>query len=171
MISVKWLLDWTKVAILQRQTFTAAGRESQRIILAEQGNSSKSKTYATLMKLHLASDGNKNRFTGYGDGYVAINNQHYSESVVVTPEAIDVAWRVANFDSLNVDHMQHLIALKAEIVILGTGATQRFPAPALLRNFAAAQIGLEVMATPAACRTYNILLAEGRAVMAAVLVT
>lgn len=123
------------------------------------------------MKLHLASGGGKNHFTGHGAGYVTVNLQRYENSLVITPDEVHDSWRVDTFDALDAAHMAFLLSLKPEIVILGTGATQRFPAPALLRGFAAAQIGVEVMATPAACRTYNILLAEGRAVLAAVLVS
>lgn len=122
------------------------------------------------MKLHLASEGNKNRFTGYGDGYIAINHQSYAASLVVTPDALYDQWQVADFAALSDAHMQFLVSLNPEIVILGTGTVQRFPPPAMMRHFTTAQIGVEVMATPAACRTYNILLAEGRAVIAAVLV-
>ena len=122
------------------------------------------------MKLHLASAGDKNRFSGYGDGYIAVNQQRYTHSVVVTPDALLDTWPVTAFEDINATHLQFLLSLKAEIVILGTGATQRFLHPSLLRDFAAAQVGIEIMATPAACRTYNILMAEGRAVVAAILV-
>lgn len=122
------------------------------------------------MKLHLAAGGGKNQFTGHGEGYVAVNGQRYAQSLVITPDTIRNEWLVSNFLELNAEHMRFLISLKPEIVIIGTGAMQHFPAPVLLKEFAAAQIGVEVMATPAACRTYNILLAEGRAVLAAVLV-
>ncbi len=142
---------------------------SERIILAEQGTSSKSKTYETPMKFHLATAVGKNQFTGYGDGYVAINNQRYERAVVVTPDAVHEDWSATAFDALDATHLRFVLALQAEIVILGTGASQRFPRPQLLHEFAAAQIGVEIMATPAACRTYNILMAEGRAVAAAIL--
>lgn len=122
------------------------------------------------MKLHLAAGDGKNHFTGHGEGYVAVNGQRYTQSLVVTPDVIHDVWRVNTFAEINAEHMRFLLGLTPEIVILGTGAAQRFPPPMLLRDFAAAQIGVEVMATPAACRTYNILLAEGRAVLAAVLV-
>ncbi len=122
------------------------------------------------MKLHLASDGAQNHFTGHGDGYVAVNHQRYNQAMVVTPGAIHERWHTGTFDELRAEQLQFLLTLKPEIVILGTGATQRFLAPVLLRDFAHAQIGVEMMATPAACRTYNILLAENRAVIAAVLV-
>jgi uncharacterized protein len=122
------------------------------------------------MKLHLASAGEQNRFTGYGDGYVTVNNQRYERSIVVTPDAIHDGWHVISAETLDAGQIDFLIGFEPEILLLGTGARQRFPAPALLKNLMAARIGLEVMDTPAACRTYNILSAEGRNVVAAVLV-
>ncbi len=122
------------------------------------------------MKLHLASAGDQNRFTGYGDGYVAVNNQRYERSIVVAPGAIHDDWHVPDVDALDTGQIDFLITLAPEILLLGTGASQRFPRPALLKNLMMARIGLEVMDTPAACRTYNILNAEGRNVVAAVLV-
>lgn len=121
------------------------------------------------MKLHLATEGDRKHFTGYGEGYLSINNQRYESSLVVSPEAVHDTWKVNGFDDLNAEHLQFLLSLKPEIVILGTGPTQRFLQPAQMRDFVTAQIGIEIMATPAACRTYNILMAEGRAVIAAVL--
>ena len=122
------------------------------------------------MKLHLTTAGEQNRFTGYGDGYVAVNNQRYACSIVVTPGEIHDQWRVSGVDAMHVAQIDFLIGLAPEILLLGTGARQRFPAPALFKHLMTARIGLEVMDTPAACRTYNILSAEGRNVVAAVLV-
>jgi uncharacterized protein len=122
------------------------------------------------MKLHLASNGGNNQFTGYGEGYVAVNNQRYERSIVVAPSAIHDQWNVLGIDAIDTAQIDFLINLAPEILLLGTGARQRFPQPALLKTLMTARIGLEVMDTPAACRTYNILCAEGRNVMAAVLV-
>ena len=142
---------------------------SGRIILAERGTSSKSKTYETPMKFHLATAVGKNQFTGYGDGYVAVNNQRLEHAVVVTPDTLHEDWHASTFDALDAAHLRYVLALKPEILVLGTGATQRFPRAELMREFALAQVGVEIMTTPAACRTYNILMAEGRAVAAAIL--
>lgn len=122
------------------------------------------------MKLLLASNGDQKRFTGYGKGYVAVNNQRYERSIVVTPEVIHDAWAVSGVDSMGAGELEFLLSLKPEILLLGTGATHRFPGPAVLREFAHAQIGVESMDTPAACRTFNVLMAEGRNVIAAVIV-
>ena len=122
------------------------------------------------MKLHLASNGEQNHFTGYGNGYVSVNNQRYQHSLVVTPQTIYDTWAVASVDTIGAEQLNFLLSLKPEILLLGTGATHRFPGPASLREFARAQIGVESMDTPAACRTFNILIAEGRNVIAAIIV-
>jgi uncharacterized protein len=122
------------------------------------------------MKLHVTRTSGENLFTGYGEGYVAVNHTRYAHSVVVTPQGEVAAWSPQGFETLTAAHVEALLALGCDIVILGTGATHRFPSPDVLRPLAAAGVGLEVMDTRAACRTYNILMAEGRQVVAAVLV-
>jgi uncharacterized protein len=113
----------------------------------------------------------KNMFTGYGEGYVAVNGARHSASLVVSGDRLITDWPAASLDALTADHLAAIIGLKPEIVLLGSGATFRFPEPALLAPLYKAGIGVEVMDTPAACRTYNILLGEGRNVIAAVIVT
>ncbi len=122
------------------------------------------------MKLHLETQSGLNLFTGYGAGYVAVNHVRYETHLIVLPDSIIQDWNVPGFAALTVQHFEHLVSLKPEIVLLGTGATLRFPPPALSRCLTASHIGLEVMDTSAACRTYNILSAEGRKVLAALLV-
>jgi uncharacterized protein len=99
---------------------------------------------------------------------VLVNGERRSSSVVVMPERIE-QWQAAGFDSLTNDDFQFLQQLGAEIVLLGTGPRQRFPHPRLTAELAKAGIGLEVMDLQAACRTYNILVAEERKVAAALL--
>lgn len=122
------------------------------------------------MKLHVTRAPGENLFTGYGADYVSINAQRYQHAIVVTPGRAVEAWDVTGFETLTPAHFEALLKLEPEIVILGTGATLRFPHPALTRSLAAAAIGFEAMDTKAACRTYNILMAEGRQVVAAILV-
>ncbi len=107
--------------------------------------------------------------TGYGDGYVAINGVRHEAHLLGTAERV-AAWEIDRFESLSTEHLQDVLALEPEIVILGTGAAQRFPRPEQVRVLTAAGVGLEVMDSKAACRTYNILMAEGRKVVAAILV-
>jgi len=109
-----------------------------------------------------------NTITGYGEGYVMINGERRASSVVVLPDRVE-PWQAGAFDTLTPDDFQFLKSLGAEIVLLGTGPRQRFPHPRLTAELAKAGIGLEVMDLQAACRTYNILVAEERKVAAALL--
>jgi uncharacterized protein len=120
------------------------------------------------VKLHSSSPSGVNTITGYGEGYVMVNGERRSSSVVVLPDRIE-QWPAKAFDRLSAEDFAFLKNLKAEIVLLGTGPKQRFPHPRLTAELAKAGIGLEVMDLQAACRTYNILVAEERKVAAALL--
>lgn len=122
------------------------------------------------MKLQPTPMSGGNVFTGYGADYVAVNGQRYRHAVIVAPGRAVQPWDVTGFETLTPAHFEALLELKPEIVLLGTGATLRFPPPALTRALTAATIGFEAMDTKAACRTYNILVAENRQVVAAMLV-
>ena len=122
------------------------------------------------MKLQLTRAEGQNQFTGYGDGYVSINHERHERSILVSPDRPVLDWAPENFEALTAAHLAAVLDLKPEIVILGTGEALRFPPAAVMRVFAEARIGFEVMDTKAACRTYNILMAEGRQVVAAILV-
>ena len=121
------------------------------------------------MKLHLANPGDTKLFTAHGTGHVMVNGERYEHSIVVLAEEVRSDWPVAGFDALAESHFSYFLALKPDVLLLGTGATQRFPHPRLYRALTDARIGVECMDTPAACRTYNILVAEGRRVIAAIL--
>lgn len=121
------------------------------------------------MKFERDSPQGRNTFTGYGPGYVEVNRQRYSASLVVSAERIIVDWPALSVEELGADHLAAIVELRPEIAILGSGATFRFPDPARLAPLHAARIGVEVMDTQAACRTYNILLGEGRNVVAALI--
>lgn len=108
-------------------------------------------------------------FTAYGEGYVAVNHEKYSINLIVLPESVISEWSTATVETLTSADMQILLKLGTEIVLLGTGNHLCFPQGALMRPFAPAGIGLEIMDIQAACRTYNILAAEGRKVAAALL--
>ena len=121
------------------------------------------------MKFHLTTGGG-NVFSGYGPGFVRIGILEYRENVVVTPEQIITGWAPGGFDALTEADFEAVAELEPEVTLVGTGATIRFPHPRLTRALTDARIGLEVMDTPAACRTFNILAAEGRKVAVAILV-
>jgi uncharacterized protein len=120
------------------------------------------------VKLHASLPGAVNTITGYGEGYVLINGQRRASSVVVLPDRV-LEWPAQRFDALTAEDFSMFAELKAEIVLLGTGPRQRFPHPRLTAALARAGIGVEVMDVQAACRTYNILVAEERKVAAALL--
>ena len=120
------------------------------------------------MKLHASAPSALNTFTGYGDGYVLVNGQRHEGSVIVTPEQLQ-PWRATSFDALTEADFEALLVVSPEILLLGTGPKQRFPHPRLTRALAAKRIGIEAMDMQAACRTYNILMAEDRRVAAALL--
>ena len=120
------------------------------------------------MKLHASRPSGVNTITGYGEGYVMVNGERRSSSVVVMPDRIE-PWQAGGFDTLTPSDFEFLKGLGAEIVLLGTGPRQRFPHPRLTAPLAQTRVGLEVMDLQAACRTYNILVAEERKVAAALL--
>ena len=121
------------------------------------------------MKLHLTPGEGLQLFSGYGSGYVAVNGVRYETGVIVSPDKV-TEWAANGFDALSATDFGFVEELKPEIVIFGTGATQRFPSPGLARPLAAIGVGVEIMDSRAACRTYNILASEGRKVVAAILI-
>lgn len=121
------------------------------------------------MKLHISNTAGLNLFTAYGDDYAAVNHEKHEKNLILLPESIIPTWTSATVGTLTEADMAILLGLDTEIILLGTGKKLRFPQGALLRPFAPAGIGLEIMDLKAACRTYNILAAEGRKVAAALL--
>jgi uncharacterized protein len=122
------------------------------------------------LKFEREQPDGRNVFTGYGDGYVEVNRTRHRASLVVSGERLITDWPVASVEGLAADHMAAIVALEPEVVLLGTGSRLTFPSAALLATLYNAGIGVEVMDTPAACRTYNILQGEGRNVLAALIV-
>lgn len=120
------------------------------------------------MKFTLESGSGHNLINAYRAGQVTINQRVFTRSLLVAPDRI-VEWLPGRFDELSAEHFDAILELRPEVVVLGTGARLRWPAPEHLRGLIAARIGLESMDTGAACRTYNILMSEGRRVVAALL--
>ena len=100
--------------------------------------------------------------SAYGSDYVAINGRRYARSLIVMPDKVIEEWGATSFAALTQAHFLMLADLRPEILLFGTGAALRFPDLRLTQALSAARIGIEVMDTHAACRTYNILLSEGR---------
>lgn len=122
------------------------------------------------MKLHLSAAGARNIFTAYGDGYVTVNQTRHQASVIVLPDAPVETWAPRSMAELREADFAPVLAHQPEIILLGSGATLRFPARELRAALANLGIGIEIMDTFAACRTYNILAGEGRKVAAALLI-
>jgi uncharacterized protein len=122
------------------------------------------------MKLSLESTQGRNLFTGYGEGYVDVNGARHRENVVVSADAVSPGWAPGSLEAVTAAHLEPLAAARPEVLILGSGAAFRFPRPEVLAPLYRAGVGVEVMDTRAACRTYNILLGEGRRVVAALIV-
>lgn len=121
------------------------------------------------MKLQLIQAESRNVFTAYGEGYVSVNAVRHTGNVIVLPDRVITEWTSATSETLAETDVEALAALEVEIILLGTGKQLRFPEPRLLRPLAKAQKGLEVMDVHAACRTFNVLVGEGRKVAAALL--
>ncbi len=120
------------------------------------------------MKLiHHLSD-SAQAITAYGPGFIILNGERIDKSLVVSPTRSLRVW-AESFERLTCDHFEQLLVLQPELVLLGTGAVFRFPAPGLTRSLLAAGIGVECMDTAAACRTYTVLSSEGRQVVAALI--
>jgi uncharacterized protein len=123
------------------------------------------------MKLHLNIERDLPLFTGYGTDHVLINGARHDGSLLLSGSRIEVApWAGLTFDALTAAHFDWIAKHDVEIVLFGSGARLRFPHPSLTRALPEARIGLEVMDIGAMCRTYNILVGEGRSVAAAVLI-
>lgn len=122
------------------------------------------------MKLQSTRAEHLNTFTAYGDGYVSVNGVRHACNLAVLPDRLLAEWTLASFETLSVADFELLASLDADIVLLGTGKRLRFPSPDLLQPLVRLQRGLEVMDLAAACRTYNVLVGEGRRVAAGLLI-
>jgi uncharacterized protein len=121
------------------------------------------------MHIQLETGGQANLIRTYEAGLIVVNQDNFERSLIVLPGRVISDWPPQTFEELALAHLEDLASLQPELVILGTGRRQRFPRAELLAPLVKAGIGWEVMDTGAACRTYNILMSEGRNVAAALL--
>lgn len=110
-----------------------------------------------------------NAIVGCADGEIRLQGGRYTGSLIVTRDAVYDAWRPPAFETLAIQDFAPLLARPPEVLLLGTGRTQRMPPAALFAAFAERGIGLEAMDNRAACRTFNLLLSEYRNVAVALL--
>ena len=121
------------------------------------------------MKMHAERPDGSNAITRHAPEGVIVGGIEHRDSVLVPWKGEVRPWSVERFEALDEASFEPVLAMSPELVIFGSGGRLRFPPPALLRALMARRIGFETMDTPAACRTYNVLLAEGRAVVAALI--
>ncbi len=121
------------------------------------------------MKLHSTPTQQYQTVTAYDEDGVEINLTRFNHSLIVLPESAPVAWPVTSFDALTAEHFEQINATAPDVVILGTGRRQRFAHPRLSASLTSRRIGVECMDNQAACRTYNILMTEGRKVALALI--
>lgn len=121
------------------------------------------------MKLHLDNPTGEYRISGYSAGSIAVNGVHYEGALIVRVDEAPCAWEAAATSALGTQAVQALLPLAPEVLLIGTGVRQHFPDRDGLRLLYEAGFGFEIMDSAAACRTFNILAAEGRRVVAALL--
>ena len=122
------------------------------------------------MKLHLTTAENNYLITAYGMGddgrFVEVNKLRYMHNLIVMANKLILDWSATDFFSLTETHLEKILVIKPEVVLLGTGEKHLFLHPKIIKNLTENGIPLECMTTSAACRTYNILMSEGRKVAA-----
>jgi uncharacterized protein len=121
------------------------------------------------LKLNAERTEGTNAIARHSPEGVVINGQTHTQHVVVPWHGAVFPWAPGGFEGLSEGDFGQLLALKPELVVFGSGSRLRFAAPRLQRALINARIGVETMDTAAACRTYNVLLGEGRCVVAALL--
>ena len=121
------------------------------------------------MDLLLQRPGNHHYIHALTEDGIRIGENWYCGSLILSAETVIPDWNVSRLEDLDETTLQPILELKPEIVLLGTGARQVFPPAELMMVFHGRGVGVEVMATPAACRTFNVLVSEGRRVAAALL--
>ena len=121
------------------------------------------------MKLHVTPTQHYQTVTGYDQDWIEINATRFEHSLIVFPEIAPVAWPVSAFETLTAADLEVVGTYEPDLLILGTGQRQRFAHPKLLSGLLTRGIGVECMDNQAACRTYNILMAEGRKVALALI--
>ncbi len=122
------------------------------------------------MKFQLDEPQGGNSISRHDGANVWVNGARHQASLLVPWRGEVQAWNLARFEDLSEAHFEQILALKPELVVFGSGPKIRFARPALYRGLIQARIGIETMDLAAACRTYNVLASEGRAVLAALLI-
>lgn len=126
--------------------------------------------YGNRMKFNLDQPSSTHVVRAYGPGMLRIGDRSYDASLIVTATTLIERWRPRRMDELEPADLEPILALRPEVLLVGSGLRQRFPDRAILAALYESRVGFEIMDTGAACRTYNVLVAEGRKVAAALIV-
>lgn len=122
------------------------------------------------MKLHMQQTGTSNVIRACERGMVRINDAVCTSSLIVTPDKLELEWGITDARQLDLDHLLKLLDYQPDIILLGTGNEHHLLDPRMMMAIMQRGTGIEVMTTDAACRTYNVLLGEDRAVLAALII-
>jgi len=122
------------------------------------------------MKLHLETGaGGQRLIRGYAKGHITVNDVVYRQSLIVLPDQVIADWPPQIWTEIEAAHLGQVVALRPEIILIGTGTARHQLPPEVLEPLVSGGLGWELMDTGAACRTYNILMGEGRRVAAGLL--
>ena len=122
------------------------------------------------MALQLENQPSGCHVDSFSDNVVVIGEVRYTASLIVTPGQVVRDWPPQHPDQLTIDDFEMILALEPELILVGTGNELRFPDSEILKGVIRAGIGIDFMDSPAVCRTYNILAAEGRHVAAGIII-
>jgi len=122
------------------------------------------------MQINMETDAGANLIRSYDAGRIGVNEEFFNSNIIVANDVLISDWKITAPEALCLDDFRKMAALEPTIVLLGTGEQQIFPAQDLLAPLMQHQIGLETMTTRNACHTYNVLVHEGRRVVAALFV-
>lgn len=122
------------------------------------------------MSLTLDENRATNQIRAYEPGSIKVNEHVYHCSIIIAPEKLIDTWPPQNFSALKKEHLAIILELSPAIFILGTGSQLQFPPMEIFSDLIDHDIGIEVMDTHAACRTYNVLTSEDRNVVAALII-
>jgi uncharacterized protein len=121
------------------------------------------------MRFSLDQPAGVHLIRAYAPGEVRVGERSFRQSLIVTPASLIESWRPRTMDDLQCADLEPVLALAPQVLLLGSGPAQRFPGRAVLEGLYAARVGFEIMDSGAACRTYNVLVAEGREVAVALM--
>jgi uncharacterized protein len=106
----------------------------------------------------------------YGAGFVHVNETRHTHNLIISPQTLKTVWPMERIENLSLELLEPALALEPEVLLIGSGTALIFPPARLVADLLSRRIGLEVMNTASACRTYNILATDGRHVVAALVV-